>query len=356
MRKDAPSFLIISLRYLGDVLVTTPLAVSLKHAFPDAAVDYLVFEGTEAVLAHNPLIRNVITVPHKKKNFGTLAALFRRYDVAFGAYPSDRTAIVAACAGRRSVCLSYHGRNNWWKRILLDHDLFCDDRNHVVHNILSLLGPVNIPAVPRVSMGHDERDLDFARQVMPNGPYVILHPFSRNSYKFLPAKTWADLARLIREQADCKVMITRTPSAGDEAYLDEILSQAEGAATTFHEPCSLSRLAAVIKGATAYVGIDTVVTHMATALGTPTCALFGPSLTRYWAPWPNDCKEASPFGANQGIQRKGNVTVIQKDWQCVPCNRESCAISQRNKIECLEAISPQEVLREVLEHVARSHH
>ena len=347
IHKRDPAFLIIVLRYLGDVLVTTPLAVSLKRAFPEAAVDYLVFEGTEGVLAHNPLIRNVITVPHKKHNLGTLAALFRKYDVAFGAYPSDRTAIVAACAGRRSVCLSYQGKNDRWKKIFLDHDLLCDDRRHVVNNILSLLGPLNIPAVPRLSMGHDESDLNFARQVAPAGPYIVVHPFSRNRYKYLPAATWAGLARLIRERTDCSVLVTRTPAAEDEAYLELILSLADGAATTFKEPCSLSQLAAVIAGAAAYAGIDTAVTHIATAVEAPTVAIFGPTLTRYWAPWPNGCGEASPFAANQGIQRVGNVTVLQREWPCVPCNGGACAISTRGVMECLEQVTPAEIFSEL---------
>ena len=43
--------LVVALRRLGDVLLTTPLIRSLKQAFPDAAVEALVFEGTEGILA-----------------------------------------------------------------------------------------------------------------------------------------------------------------------------------------------------------------------------------------------------------------------------------------------------------------
>ena len=351
IKEKPPSFLIISLRYLGDVLVTTPLAVSLKHAYPEAIVDYLVFNGTESVLANNPLIRKVITIPHKKYNISTLAALLNTYDVTFGANPSDRTAIVAACAGKISICLSYHRKKEWWKKILLTHDLYCDDENHVVSNILSLLKPLNIPAIPCVSMGYDECDLIFARQAMPGEPYIVLHPFSSNRYKFLPAKTWGNLAQLIREQTGCQVIITRSPASENEAYLMDILAQAGNAASTFTEPCSLSQLAASIKGAVAYVGIDTVVTHLAAAVGTPTFALFGPTLTRYWAPWPNNSSESSPFSINKGIQSKSNVTIIQKDWKCVPCNGMSCRISTQNRMECLEQITPEEVFKEMTKHV-----
>lgn len=351
INKDKPSFLIVSLRFLGDVLVTTPLAVSLKRAYPESEIDYVVFEGNESVLNHNPLIRTIITVPHKRSNLSVLAKLFRKYDVAFGAYPSDRTAIVTAFAGKQSVGLSYHRRNEWWKKILLNADLFCDDRNHVVTNMLSLLKPFNVVPIPRVEVGCDGSDFEFANKTMPSKPYIIFHPFSSNLYKYLPAKTWADLSTMIHKHTNYQVVITKTPTPHDEVYLEDILRQAAGTASTFEKPCSLSQLAAIIKGASAYVGIDTVVTHMAAALGTYTYALYGPTFTRYWAPWPNDCIETSPFSDNKAVQHKSNVTVIQKDWECVPCNGMTCNITENNKMECLEKIMPEEILQELLKHL-----
>src|SRR5258708_8960865 len=53
--------LVVALRRLGDVLLTTPLIRSLKQAFPDAAIEALVFAGTEGILAGNPDLAGVIT-------------------------------------------------------------------------------------------------------------------------------------------------------------------------------------------------------------------------------------------------------------------------------------------------------
>ena len=41
--------LVVALRRLGDVLLTTPLIRSLKRAWPDAVIDVLVFDGTQGL-------------------------------------------------------------------------------------------------------------------------------------------------------------------------------------------------------------------------------------------------------------------------------------------------------------------
>lgn len=349
------SFLIVCFRFLGDVLVTTPLAVSIKQAIPDAEVDYLVFRGTEGVLLHNPLIRNIITVPTKRNYALLLMTLFRKYDVAFAAYPSDRTALAAALAGKFSVGLTYKRKNEWWKEIILDSALMCHHKDHVVANILSLLAPLEIPAVPRVAVGYDDSDRTFARQCMPEGAYVVLHPYSRSRYKYWTAVNWGRLAGLLHEQAGLTVLLTATPDPADASYMSEIVSTAPSGVIRVNKMCTLPQLAAVIKGSAAFVGIDTVVTHIAAALEVPTIALFGPTMTRYWGPWPPGCEDSSPFDAGSGVQRSGSVTVIQKEWECVPCNRDSCSIGTHGNMECLEAVGPEEVFREVMERV-NGHH
>lgn len=110
---------------------------------------------------------------------------------------------------------------------------------------------------------------------------------------------------------------------------------------------TINQFAAALKDATAYVGLDTATTHIAAALDKQTIAIYGPTLTRYWAPWPNGCDEKSPFSVNKGVQRKGTVTVVQKDWPCVPCNRNECRISDRGRMECLYQLTPDEVFHEL---------
>src|SRR3954454_9945002 len=49
-----PRILVIALRRIGDVLLTTPLIRSLRRAYADARIDVLVFADTAGILDGNP--------------------------------------------------------------------------------------------------------------------------------------------------------------------------------------------------------------------------------------------------------------------------------------------------------------
>lgn len=346
--KGAPSFLIVSLRFIGDVLLSTPLALSIKEQMPDARVDYLVLKGAEGILAKNPHVRAVHAMQPGVMNLGLLARLWRNYDVAIGANPSDRTCIAAAIAGKRSFGFFYNRPNEWWKKRVMDGCLRYDHRNHIVPLILSQLEPLGISPRPRVVMGFDDGDRAFAQAHLGEGDYVILHPYARKWYKYWTPSGWGRLAELIRRETGLRPVFTVSPDPADRAALDAILACAPAGTAVFHEPYSLSRLAAAIKGGRGYVGVDTVATHMAAALDVPTVALFGPTMVQHWGPWPNGSPENAPYLARGGVQRLGGVTVVQRGWPCVPCNRESCEKSESGLIECLAAVSPEEVCGELV--------
>jgi len=348
IKGKAPSFLIVALRYIGDVLVTTPLALSIKRALPEARVEYLVFEGTEAVLAKNPCVDRVHTIPRGAKDPRHLLRLAKKFDWALGCGGSDRTVIAAAVCGRRAAAFDW-GR--WWERLLLDYRCPYDDSRHAVRQMLALLEPLGIAPVPAVTMGFDDADRAFVRERLPPGSYVVLHPYSRGRYKYWPARRWGELAALILRETGCRPLFTVTGAPEDAAFLEEILALAPKGCRRL-EKVSLSRLAAAIEGAAAYVGIDTVVSHLAAAVGTEVVAILGPTRTCFWAPWPNGSPQLSPFAANRGVQRSGNVAVVQKSWDCVPCNKVTCSRSGGERIDCLEELEAHEVFQVLCESLA----
>ncbi len=57
--------LVTRLRFLGDVVMTTPMLETLRDALPDARIEYLTYEAYAPALDGNPNVDRVITMPPK---------------------------------------------------------------------------------------------------------------------------------------------------------------------------------------------------------------------------------------------------------------------------------------------------
>src|SRR5882672_5276496 len=90
---EDPRILVITLRRLGDVLLTTPLIRTLRQGFPRATLDVLLFRGSEGILEGNPDIDDAITMaerPSAGETVALLRSLWRRYDLVVSTQAGDR--------------------------------------------------------------------------------------------------------------------------------------------------------------------------------------------------------------------------------------------------------------------------
>ena len=70
-QENVKNILVIKLRYLGDVVVSTPVFEALRHYYPKASITALVNDGTEAMLAGNPSIDRIFILERDKTRLST---------------------------------------------------------------------------------------------------------------------------------------------------------------------------------------------------------------------------------------------------------------------------------------------
>jgi heptosyltransferase III len=341
--------LVIALRRLGDVLLTTPLIRSLKRAFPEAAIEALVFDGTEGILAGNPDLSGVITMPREASVGGLALArrLWRRYDLAVSTQSGDRPILFAWLAGRVSAGLvPPTGASATLKRIALDFPVIAgqDPPAHRVLEMLQLAAALDIQVIPDMvcPAGPSRAEL------LPVGDYAVVHAGPMFRYKTWTVDGWRALAASLRERG-LAVIATGGESIADRRYLDQVWAPEPQAAPIVRRldgVLTWPELAQVIRAARVYVGPDTSVTHLAAATGVSTVALYGPTDPRRWGPWPIG-GPAAPWRAAGTIQRQGNVWLVQNPLPCLPCQNEGCERRIDSHSRCLDELSPRQVLAAV---------
>src|SRR2546427_11112566 len=128
--------LVIKLRYVGDVLLATPVLSRLRESFPKAHLAMLVNPGTDDVVRDHPALDEVLVLER-----GNLARQWRfvrdlrrrRFDLVIDLTDADRSALLSWLS-RAPVRLGYNSEGRW--RGLLYTQVVDDDRvamRHVPH-------------------------------------------------------------------------------------------------------------------------------------------------------------------------------------------------------------------------------
>jgi len=154
---------------------------------------------------------------------------------------------------------------------------------------------------------------------------IILHPGSGSKRKVWPLDRFLRLAQILQDRLGLKILILFGPAEGSE--VERVFDGLDPQTFIRVKGLSLLEIASVMEGCRLFIGSDSGISHMASALGIPTIAIFGPTDPRVWSP------------------RGGKVWVVRKEISCSPCPRErflQCVSS-----ECLKGIEVEEVLEGV---------
>lgn len=348
---DAPrSALIIALRYLGDVLLATPIASTVKQLYRGCQVDMLVFNGSEPMLEGNPDLRSVIATREGasvRERLAQMRALWRRYDLAVVTAPGDPPVLFGFAAARQRVgFIPVDSSTRRWKRAVLTRSCCFDPRlPRIAHNdqLAKLLGvPQAAPIVAPTagiepSAWHARLGFDALHE-----RFAVVHPAPRWRYKQWTDAGWRALVRHLRRRIG-RVLISGGPAEAERTYLDRLDLAGDGV-LRLDGKLRIAEATDLLRLATVYVGPDTAMTHVAAACATPTLALYGPTDPVIWGPTPAGVRVAA-YEHVAASQRRGNVLLLQNpDLACVPCQLEGCARHRESHSDCLDRLTPERVL------------
>ncbi len=338
---ERPRILVIALRRLGDVLLTTPLIRSLRRAWPEATIDALVFADTAGILEGNPDLNGIVAMPASRTTLQSAALarrLWRRYDLAVSTQPGDRPTFFAFAAGRVRVGPVESDFNGRLKRTVYNRSFPRVGGLHRVEENLRLCDLIGIKRAAEVVCPASATSTQ-----TPADDYAVIHAAPMFRYKQWTTNGWRELAKALAARG-LTLIATGGPAEQERRYLDAVWSGLQ--VQRCDGKLSWPQLAALLAKARIYVGPDTSVTHLAAAAGCPTVALYGPTDPRLWAPWPLDGVDA--MWADIGrIQNRGNVWLVQHAFPCTPCQLEGCERRLDSYSACLDELAPAHVIEAV---------
>ena len=279
--------LIVQLRRLGDVVLTTALLEDLHRAFPHTPVDFLVGDRAAPLLQHHPLIRERVIYDRAHPTRTWRAVRGRRYDWIVDPQSSPRTAPLALVSAA-PVRAGFGVRGWGW---VYTHRLPRAGRpvEYVPRErqrLLEMLGVSVGPPRTSLALAADERAAGpamlAAAGVDPGAPRVACVLSAGESAKEWPPAHFAALADLCASER-IQVVVFEMPGDADKA------SRAAEASRQFLS-IPVPGLRDFMSGVSAcdvLVSADTGPAHIATALRVPRVTIFGPEPPAAWAP-PND--------------------------------------------------------------------
>ena len=294
--------LVSRLRFLGDIVLCTPLLDALREALPDARIDFLGARPHVDVLTRHDTVDTV----HALEAGAGSAAMLRmaqrlrsaRYDVAIDLFGNPRSALLARSTGAALRV----GPDRGLRARLFTHRRGrpTGDRSAIRHHLdklVPVLGEAPAPRAPRLVVGEDERAALRARLGLTASDRVrVVHPGSTWPDKAWPEDRWPELLRGLVARDGAPVVVIEPPNQRGLAA-----AVSEGIDARALDVLDVRSVLALLSQAELYVGNDGGVLHAAVALGVASVGLFGPTEPDIWFPY----EELGPYRVIHRCDRKG---------------------------------------------------
>lgn len=314
--KNVNSILLITLSNIGDVILTTPVISVLKEQFPLALLDIICGERAEDLFKNDPVIRHIF-IYNKLSSLGNKIKFIielrkQKYDLV---------------VDLRNTLIP-------WFLNAPYHTSFFERKNksHMKDKYLKKLEGLKLninQAAFHIYINQEDRDF-IDKKLTENGiissdTLITVSPGARSHIKRWTKDGFAQVIKGLLNNFKYKVVLV-----GDK---DDLKLGEEIADVLLTKPLnligqtSLAKLAYLLKKSALLITNDSACLHMASAVGTKTLAIFGPT----------NPKKYGPLAAGSKVLRK-NLT-------CSPCEVAWC----RFNLECMNSINPDEVINKTRE-------
>jgi heptosyltransferase II len=314
------NFLIIQTAFLGDVILTIPLAQEIKRNFTGSHVSFLCIPSTAGILQNHPCIDDVIVYDKRNedkgiRNFRKLSAKLKgkKFDVLISPHRSSRSSLLSYFT-KTPLSISFNKSTfSFLYKTVVDYS----KNLHEIQRNLSLLAPLGIISkdIVKPDLYPSDSDKQKVSELLGkfkiNEKFVTIAPGSVWFTKTYPEEKFVSLLKLLKE-FNVKVVLV---GGEDDAGLCSALIYESKNFNVCNSAGKLTPLqsAELIKRSEVLLTNDSAPLHLANAVGTKVIAIFGATVPEFGF---------YPYG-------KDDVIMQTEGLKCRPCSihgGEKCPI------------------------------
>jgi len=333
---EIKKILIIRLRRIGDIIMTTPAISALRKGFPNAFISYVVEKPYRELVEGHPELDKVIVLERKQgiRDFFRLIRSIRKekYDVVLDFHGGPRASLITLLS-KAKLKIGYRIKyRNFIYHIKLarrpEEGQLHSVESHI--NFVRALG-VDVKSPPPLSLPHARKEeAEKVKKILKeNGlegyKIITIHISAGNEFRDWGTDNWIKLIDLLAKRPDVKIVLIGANE--DKEAEEEILKKSKDSTLSQVGKLNLREVRELISQSSLFVGPDSGPMHIAASTSTPIVALFGPTLPANFSPW------------------QAKASLIEKEFECRPCKQRECVYKD---FRCLRSITPEEAYQACL--------
>ena len=278
--------LIIRFSSFGDIILTTPVIKKIKEKYPEAIIDFIVYDVFSEAISLNPHIRNVIIFEKKKsKDKEYIKKIINelkseKYDYVIDLHSKFLSRIIGKSLENSNTQYFRYKKRKWWKTLLVKAKL-------ITYSADCTIVESYFTALKKLDICFDNNDRKFGKgdnlefyvnqeqekelimkYNLINQEYFVHAPTASKFTKKWPF--YNELAKKIMENMNVRLFII----GGKEDY--KLVEESEKI-TNLCGKISFKESAIILKYAEIAIVNDSGPFHISRALKTKTFVFFGPS-------------------------------------------------------------------------------
>jgi len=326
---------ILVIRYsaLGDVVLATSLLEPLRRAYPEARIEWVTSAPYAPLLRGLPELAEVHVLGRDGEDspWALASRLRGRFDLALDLQNKLKSALIAqAAAPLRAAFRRRTVRQSLLSLFGQDPPLVRAHQTRLYAEAASHLG-VGEPGRVKIALSGQARALAADALRGLDGPAVALAPGARWATKRWPGERFAAVADALASKG-LRIVLAGGPGDRDAfaAFRAAVRSRVDADLSFL----PVDGLAAALERVQLLIACDSGPVHLATAVGTPVLALFGPTSVARWGPPPPG-------------------RAIALGLRCSPCSNHGGEVCPERHHRCLGDLSPEAVVAAALEMLGR---